>query len=47
MIKKLLCIATIACFSNSMAQNIELRNHNGYCTNKWYCDYTYRHCKKR
>lgn len=29
MIKKLLSIAAIACFSNSMAQNIELRNHNG------------------
>ncbi|MDA9262206.1 T9SS type A sorting domain-containing protein [bacterium] len=29
MIKKLLSIAAIACFSNSMAQNIELRIHNG------------------
>lgn len=29
MIKKILSIAAIACFSNSVAQNIELRNHNG------------------
>jgi hypothetical protein len=29
MIKKLLSLAVIACFSSSMAQNIELRNHNG------------------
>ncbi|MFT7011898.1 MAG: hypothetical protein ACJAWR_001922, partial [Flavobacteriales bacterium] len=29
MIKKLLSVAVIACFSSSMAQNIELRNHNG------------------
>ncbi|MEN8927309.1 MAG: hypothetical protein ABF240_00420, partial [Flavobacteriales bacterium] len=29
MIKKLLSIAAIACFSSSIAQNIELRNFNG------------------
>lgn len=29
MIKKILSIVAIACFSSSMAQNIELRNYNG------------------